>query len=204
MKIVYVGIWRNESKPAVELVHEANLAGLNFFQKPPVLEFLQAAAASFAGQTLPGQRNTVMPKPGEEGENNTLVSYGRTEGFCGICITDREYDARVAHGLLNKVVDDFLTRYNRPAFQSAAPNSLQLPDLKGDLQKWQDPAQADNITKIQRELDETKINLHGSIQAALERGQKFEDMVAKSENLSASSKMFYTQAKKQNSCCVVM
>jgi hypothetical protein len=35
-------------------------------------------------------------------------------------------------------------------------------------------------------------------------GEKLDNLVAKSDNLSASSKMFYTQAKKQNSCCVVM
>ena len=38
----------------------------------------------------------------------------------------------------------------------------------------------------------------------LHRGEKIEDLVAKSDDLSAQSKMFYTQAKKQNSCCVVM
>jgi synaptobrevin family protein YKT6 len=35
-------------------------------------------------------------------------------------------------------------------------------------------------------------------------GEKLDNLVAKSDNLSASSKMFYTQAKKQNSCCTVM
>jgi synaptobrevin family protein YKT6 len=35
-------------------------------------------------------------------------------------------------------------------------------------------------------------------------GEKLDNLVAKSDNLSASSKMFYTQAKTQNSCCVVM
>ena len=35
-------------------------------------------------------------------------------------------------------------------------------------------------------------------------GEKIDNLVAKSDGLSAQSKMFYTQAKKQNSCCVVM
>ena len=35
-------------------------------------------------------------------------------------------------------------------------------------------------------------------------GEKIDSLVAKSDGLSAQSKMFYTQAKKQNSCCVVM
>ncbi len=38
----------------------------------------------------------------------------------------------------------------------------------------------------------------------LERGEKLDDLVAKSSDLSTQSKMFYTSAKKQNSCCIVM
>ena len=90
--------------------------------------------------------------------------------------------------------------------------------------KYQDPAQADSIMKIQKELDETKIVLHKTIESVLQRGEKIDDLVAKSDGLSAQSKMFYSQytslvslvfagrvanvhlaqAKKQNSCCVVM
>jgi synaptobrevin family protein YKT6 len=76
--------------------------------------------------------------------------------------------------------------------------------------------------KIQKELDETKIVLHKTIESVLERGEKIDELVAKSDGLSAQSKMFYSkshsvsiygkqvandtiaQAKKQNSCCVVM
>ena len=58
--------------------------------------------------------------------------------------------------------------------------------------------------KIQRELDETKIVLHKTIESVLERGEKIDTLVEKSNDLSSQSRMFYTQAKKQNSCCVVM
>jgi len=46
--------------------------------------------------------------------------------------------------------------------------------------------------------------MHETIEKVLERGEKIDDLVAKSDGLSAQSKMFYQQAKKQNSCCVVM
>jgi synaptobrevin homolog YKT6 len=59
-------------------------------------------------------------------------------------------------------------------------------------------------TQIQKELDETKIVLHKTIESVLERGEKIDSLVAKSDGLSAQSKMFYTQAKKQNSCCAIM
>ena len=72
------------------------------------------------------------------------------------------------------------------------------------LTRFQDPAQADQLTRIMNELEETKVVLHDTIEAALERGQKIDDLVSKSNDLSGSSKMFYKTAKKQNQCCSYM
>lgn len=43
-----------------------------------------------------------------------------------------------------------------------------------------------------------------TIDNVLERGEKLDDLVSKSQDLSSQSKVFYKQAKKTNSCCVVM
>jgi len=112
----------------------------------------------------------------------------------------------VAHRVLSKIVDEFVTKYPRTAYANFTKGSPQLsfPELKTYITQYQDPAQADSIVKIQKELDETKIVLHKTIESVLERGEKIDNLVAKSDGLSAQSKMFYTQAKKQNSCCVVM
>jgi len=69
------------------------------------------------------------------------------------------------------------------------------------LAKWQNPRDADAMTRVQEEVEETKIILHNTIQSVLERGEKLDDLVQKSEGLSAQSKMFYTSAKKMNKCC---
>jgi synaptobrevin family protein YKT6 len=58
--------------------------------------------------------------------------------------------------------------------------------------------------KVQRELDETKIVLHKTMDSLLARGEKLDDLVEKSESLSMSSKMFYKQAAKTNACCTYM
>ncbi len=98
----------------------------------------------------------------------------------------------MAHQLLSKVVDEFLSKHPRSAWaNSSAP--LPFPELKDYLVKYQDPQQADSIMKIQKELDETKIVLHKTIESVLQRGEKIDDLVAKSDGLSAQSKMFYRE-----------
>jgi synaptobrevin family protein YKT6 len=53
------------------------------------------------------------------------------------------------------------------------------------------------MMRVQAELDETKNVLHKTIESILERGQKIDDLVDKSDALSAGSKLFFKSAKKQ-------
>ena len=136
-----------------------------------------------AERTNPGQRLDIEEK------SYTFHAYGRTEGVCGIIISDHQYPALVAHQLLSKVMDEFLAAHPRPSWASG--QTITMPELKDYLAKYQDPHQADSILKIQRELDETKITLHKTIESVLQRGEKIDDLVAKSDGLSNQSKMFY-------------
>ncbi|KAK2613519.1 hypothetical protein N8I77_000429 [Diaporthe amygdali] len=133
----------------------------------------------------------------------TFHAYARSEGVCGIIISDHAYPALVAHQLLSKIIDEFLEANPRSSWVTGQPK-IVMPQLKEYIDKYQDPHQADNILKIQKELDETKIVLHKTIESVLQRGEKIDDLVQKSDGLSSQSKMFYQQAKKQNSCCLVM
>eukprot|EP00957_Ditylum_brightwellii_P163066 12417420-Ditylum_brightwellii.AAC.1 len=85
----------------------------------------------------------------------------------------------------------------------SVPESVAFPSIETYLQKYQDPAAADKVTKIQQDLDETTSILHKTIDSVLERGEKLDSLVEKSDDLSRQSKMFYKQAKKTNSCCVI-
>ncbi|EER44931.1 SNARE Ykt6 [Histoplasma capsulatum H143] len=62
----------------------------------------------------------------------------------------------------------------------------------------------DRITGIQDQLDDVKRVMHKTIDEALRKGEKLDSLIAKSDNLSMQSRAFAAQAKKQNSCCVVM
>ncbi|OJJ33447.1 hypothetical protein ASPWEDRAFT_43507 [Aspergillus wentii DTO 134E9] len=203
MRIFYIGVLRNDlrndDEAAVELCGERDLSSFSRFTRDNYNEFMMLFCKTVAQRTRPGQRQDIEEK------SYTFHAYGRTEGVAGVIVSDGEYPALVAHQLLSKVVDEFLAKYPRTSFSDTrVENSCPLPQLKEYIVKFQDPSQADSIMKIQKELDETKIVLHKTIESVLERGEKIDSLVAKSDGLSAQSKMFYTQAKKQNSCCVIM
>jgi len=193
----YIGIIKNTETPAHELCSAKELSSFGRFTRGSAGEFMTVFSKTVAERTKPGQRQDI------EQDSKTFHAYGRSEGICGIIISDHEYPALVAHQLLSKVVDEFISAHPQSEWATANP-TISFPQLEEYITKYQDPQQADSIMKIQKELDETKIVLHKTIESVLERGEKIDELVAKSDGLSAQSKMFYTQAKKQNSCCVVM
>lgn len=127
--------------------------------------------------------------------------YVRADNLAAVLIADHEYPQRVAHTLITKVLDDFTAKVPAPLWATGTENSIDFQTVAGYLAKYQDPREGDALTKIQDDLDETKIILKNTIEAVLERGEKLDDLVEKSAQLSFQSKTFYKTAKKTNSCC---
>ncbi|MCJ1236307.1 palmitoyltransferase [Varicellaria rhodocarpa] len=165
-------------------------------------EFLSFAAITVADKTKPDQRRKTQEKLGET--VYSVHAYGRNEGIAGIIVSDEEYPLMVAQQLLSKLCDDFLSAFPKLKWGQLHLDQKRFPILREYISKYQDPQQADSIMKVQKELDETKIILSKTIEAILERGEKLDTLVAKSDALSSSSKLFYKQAKNQNSCCTIM
>jgi len=61
----------------------------------------------------------------------------------------------------------------------------------------------DKITKVNKELDKTIKIMSETVESILERGEKIEDLVNKSSELSLHSKIFYKTASDQNKCCII-
>ena len=106
----------------------------------------------------------------------------------------------MAFSLRTRLLEDF-SAFKPDWAKEVRNEAVQWPQLEGDIVKYQDPANADQIMKIQRSLDETRDVLHNTIDSVLQRGEKLEDLVERSGELSTQSKLFYREAKRANSCC---
>ncbi|KAK4106239.1 snare-like protein [Parathielavia hyrcaniae] len=198
MKLYYVGVLDNTKKPALQLCAAHELSEFSRFTKNDYGNFMTMISKTVAERTGAGQRQSVT-----EGDY-VVHCYGRSEGVAGVVIT-KDYPNLAAHSVLSKLMDQFLSEVPLTSIRAAAKDGdVSFPALNDYLNNYQDANQASSIAKIQQELDETKIVLHKAIDSVLQRGEKLDDLVAKSSDLSSQSKMFYKSAKKQNSCCIVM
>lgn len=143
--------------------------------------------ATFISKTV-GKRVELGQRSSIEHESYLVHVHVRSNGLAAVAVCDAEYPARVAFTLLMKIQEDFMNAYSEASWINAT-SELSLTGLNEMIAKYQDPHEADAIMKIQKDLDETKIILHKTIDSVLERGVKLDNLVEKSTDLSAQSKM---------------
>ncbi|KAK4139294.1 Longin-like domain-containing protein [Dichotomopilus funicola] len=198
MKLYYVGVLDNTKQPALQLCAAHELSDFSRFTRNEYGNFMTMISKTVAERTGPGQRQSV------EEQDYVVHCYARSEGVAGVVIT-KDYPHLAAHSVLSKLMDQFLSEVTLDTIKAAENDGdVSFPALQDYLNNYQDANEASSIAKIQQELDDTKIVLHKAIDSVLQRGEKLDDLVAKSSDLSAQSKMFYKSAKKQNSCCILM
>ncbi|KAI5659035.1 hypothetical protein M9H77_27828 [Catharanthus roseus] len=185
------------STDPVILANASDVSHFGYFQRSSVKEFVVFVGRTVAKRTPPGQRQSVQH------EEYKVHSYNRN-GLCALGFMDDHYPVRSAFSLLNQVLDEYSKNFGESWRTVQSDSSQPWPYLNEALAKFQDPAEADKLLKIQRELDETKIILHKTIDSVLARGEKLDSLVEKSSDLSAASQMFYKQAKKTNQCCTIL
>ncbi|XP_027353929.1 VAMP-like protein YKT61 isoform X1 [Abrus precatorius] len=204
----------------VILAIASDVSHFGYFQRSSVKEFIVFVGRTVAKRTPQGQRQSVQhegPCRINPAFSVIMLSFSlipirflykvhayNRNGLCAVGFMDDHYPIRSAFSLLNQVLDEYQKSFGE-SWRSVQEDGTQpWPYLNEALTKFQDPAEADKLLKIQRELDETKIILHKTIDSVLARGERLDSLVEKSSDLSAASQMFYKQAKKTNQCCTVL
>ncbi|KAG8876585.1 hypothetical protein FRB97_004095 [Tulasnella sp. 331] len=158
------------SGQAVSLASASDLSSFSFYQRGSVAEFMTFFCKTVAERTKAGQRQSV--------QENAYVAHvynrGGPDPLCSVVVTDQEYPVRPAFSLLAKILDEYDTAV--PVASRSDTSLAPFPAIHSYLSKYQDPKQADNIMKVQAELDETKIILHQTIESVLERGEKLDNL----------------------------
>ncbi|TPX64770.1 hypothetical protein SpCBS45565_g05641 [Spizellomyces sp. 'palustris'] len=195
---VYALAVAEKGSPVKILASEQDLASFSFFQRGSITEFINFFTKTVVERTPNGQRAKI------EQDNFLGHIYVRGDGLAGILVAENTYPTRTAFSLLNRLVDEFSAKFpdrDKWATMNPTTTAAKYPELRQHLVKAQDPESADPFMKVQKELDETKIVLHKTMESLLARGEKLDDLVVQSDALSSASKAFYKTAKKTNSCC---
>jgi len=111
----------------------------------------------------------------------------------------------VAFQFLKDALELFGQRYKDTTWAGAFSDmNLKVPGIEELLKKYQNPEEVDKLMKIRRDLDDTKEILIKSMDQLLARGEKLDELIQLSSDLSFQSKAFAKRTEELNSCCVIL
>ena len=103
---------------------------------------------------------------------------------------------------MNKVIDLFFDKFGEKWRQFKDDDNKAVQSITAEFKRYQNPKDADKLTKALGEVEDTKVILHESIKKLLERQGDLDKLVEKSKDLSEGAKQFYKTSKKMDkSCC---
>ena len=165
MKVTALSLWKwngDNTEPTC-LGKAEDVEEFGYFQRSSVREMLTFISRTIVKRTQPGQRQSVE-------QDQYLVHVSNRGGLVAIAVMDREYPARAAFSVLGKISDDYVSKFGDSWKTANGDDPRGAEGLASAIVLYQDPHEADKILKIQRELDETKVVLHKTIDSVLARG----------------------------------
>ena len=75
--------------------------------------------------------------------------------------------------------------------------------INTSFRTYQNPIEADKILQIKQEIDEAKLILLNSIDNLLDRGERMDQLLDKTEKLAEDSFLFRKKARDLN-CCIIL
>lgn len=199
-KAASLQILRRESREEspFELVNCEELSSFSFFHRGPLREHIKFHSRLIASRTPPGQRNSI------DFDQNLGKCYSWThpQGITATVLVDSEYPMRVAFALAAEAIRIFLESSSKSSLEDVKKDeAFQIPEIQTLFTKFQNPAEADKLTKIEKDLEEVKGVVMQSMDDLLKRGESLDQLMQKSKDLSSTSVQFYRTAKKNNQCC---
>jgi len=198
MKLLSVILLRHTKGSAPIILSKAlELSSFGFFQRGSMEEVCLFVSRNVVERLSSGSRVSIQHK------EYICHAHETSNGVAAAVVADSEYPQHVAFSLIRESVE-LASAFADQITSATGDTNINIPGLAELLTKYQDPTEADKVLKIQKSLDETKGIIIQSIDSLLERGEKLDDLVQRSNDLSFQSKAFAKKAEEFNSCCTLL
>lgn len=199
MKLLSMTIYKWDAKAPIELAAFYELSSVSFFYRNTLKENIRFHSRTFASTTAMGRRQSI-----EEENLGKCYVWVHPQGVAATVLADQEYPMQVAFRMISELLRHFLEE-NAGKWEDATKD-LNLAWANGEemFRRFQNPAEADKVLKIQKELDDVKDVVTTTMGKLIQRGIDLDELARKSSDLSSSSNQFRRAAQKNNQCCKLM
>ena len=118
------------------------------------------------------------------------------KGIAYVAMTDRDMPLRIVFNFLTEMAENFTATYGDRAKTAQAFAMSDFSSTIGQLmKKWNDP-NADAATRVQQKLDAVKGVMIDNIDKIIDRGEKLDIIVDKTDALADTADLFRSDAQK--------
>ncbi|XP_076824486.1 uncharacterized protein LOC143470317 [Clavelina lepadiformis] len=155
---------------------------------------LQAQASGIlADLPTAGNRKTTLP------QDELLFHTVTNEGLVYLCASDKDMGRRVPYLFLEELQRQF-TDAGSLLIRATSANAFEFNrDFRktlGNLMDDFNSGKGDQLTTMQKQVGEVTGIMRANVEKVLERGDKLDDLVDKTEDLQASANTFQVNAKR--------
>lgn len=187
------------------LLNEQDLSSFNFLLRKNANQVLTFCSRTVAERTDPSATGALSITY----QGYFCHGWLGDNGLFACVITNEEYPQSAAINAAKTVLVKFRQTIPSNRFASikadAEPGQFVLPSTSQWISEWQNPDNVSKLTKINKQLEETKSILVKNIDSLLKVNEDLESIANKSQDLNAASKTFVRTAQQTNRCpCSVM
>jgi synaptobrevin family protein YKT6 len=209
VKVLNISIYKYDEENPIRLASSMNDEefSYNYFSRmytSKIYEIINFSTRLAVKCTPPGLRQTIEIDD-IDFVTHTYVAQYNNNILGATFVTDKLYPKINAYRILSQVLN----------FYSKNGNSININNTKEDkfgselrydwlddlLMKCKKTNEMDKITQVNIALDEVKEIMTRNIEEVLKRGDKIDDLIKKSAELSDDAKKFKDNAAKLNSIC---
>ncbi|KAL7713844.1 Uncharacterized protein QTN25_008576 [Entamoeba marina] len=201
MYMIFCGVLvrSTSQKQPIFLQFDEDFSQMGFFEKMNAEGPLKFSARQIVQRSLTKKRMCVTLQEPSNFKGHVFLD---VDGLAVVAITTKPFPDRVATVVITKILTAFRQAYKGPPINTITKDlQFKYPEVTALFKQYVDPKKGDQLTKIQTDLNETQEILVKAIDDLLERGEKLDDLVQESTDLSVTSKAFMRQAESMNSCC---
>jgi vesicle-associated membrane protein 7 len=169
----------------------------------PMLVYFDVLCTSFAQSLfLALLRNEIYHIYFRYTQQYSFRWLGKTveDGICFLCMSDELNKHRIPYAFLNDIQDNFYAKYGRELAQRAIAFSMNeefslIIKSRMEYYNMGGTANNDSIGRVQGQIDQVKDVMVQNIEKVLERGEKIELLVDKTDKLNQQAFKFQKNSR---------
>jgi synaptobrevin family protein YKT6 len=195
--LYFLGLYSVQPTSSILLSSITNTSDYSFFTSNTVREYLIFASREIAQRTPVNTRQTLTL----ETYPFAIHCYSRKDGLVSVAITQLDYPTRPIYHLLTMTMNQYEVRYGSCWKIQLSDTPTSSSEMTDNFNLYQNVQEADKLYAIQTHITEIQGITRANLEKLLQRGENIESLVSRSQDLSNTSKGFYTKSKKLNNCC---